>query len=105
MIALDKDQWYYLDELTAEQLREVAAAILTDIDSRTLWTKGDKDPVSTLESCLNTKRLLFYSNAGGYKSWLYHPKSYKVEAGDFTNAKSLFAVNNIEFKNKRICII
>ena len=29
----------------------------------------------------------------------------KVEAGDYTNAKSLFAVNNIEFKNKRICII
>ena len=27
---------------------------------------------------------------------------YKVE---YTNAKSLFAVNNIEFKNKRICII
>ena len=105
MITLDKDQWYYLDELTTEQLREVAAAILTDRDSRTLWTKGDKDPVSTLESCLHTKRLLFYSNAGGYKSWLYHPKSYKVEAVDYTNAKTLFAVNDIEFKNKRICII
>ena len=100
MIALDKDQWYYLDELTTEQLREVAAAVLTDRDSRTLWTKGDKDPVSTLESCLHTKRLLFYNIY-----WLYHPRSYKVEAGDFTNAKSLFAVNNIEFKNKRICII
>ena len=100
MITLDKDQWYYLDELTTEQLREVAAAILTDRDSRTIWTKGDKDPVSTLESCLHTKRLLFYSNY-----WFYHPRSYKVEAGDYTNAKSLFAVNNIEFKNKRICII
>ena len=32
MIALDKNQWYYLDELTTEQLREVAAAILTDIE-------------------------------------------------------------------------
>ena len=105
MIALDKDQWYYLDELTTEQLREVAAAILTDRDSRTIWTVADKDPVSILESCLHTKRLLFYSNAGGYKSWLYYPKSYKVDAGDYTNAKSLFAVNNIEFKNKRICII
>ena len=105
MIALDKDQWYYLDELTTEQLREVAAAILTDRDSRTLWTKGDKDPVNTLERCLNTKRLLFYSDVGGYSSWLYHHKIYKVEAGDYTNAKSLFAVNNIEFKNKRICII
>ena len=100
MIALDKDQWYYLDELTTEQLREVAAAVLTDRDSRTLWTKGDKDPVSTLESCLHTKRLLFYNIY-----WLYHHRSYKVEAGDFTNAKSLFAVNNIEFKNKKVCII
>ena len=105
MITLDKDQWYYLDELTTEQLREVAAAILTDRDSRTLWTKGDNDPVSTLESCLHTKRLLFYGNAGGHKAWLYHPKSYKAEAGDYTNAKSLFAVNNIEFKNKKVCII
>lgn len=105
MIVLDKDQWYYLDELNAEQLREVAAAILTDKDSRTIWTKGDKDPVSTLESCLHTKRLLFYNNSGGYKSWFCHPRSYKVEAGAYTNAKSLFAVNNIEFKNKRICII
>ena len=105
MIVLDKDQWYYLDELTTEQLRGVAAAILTDRDSRTLWTKGGKDPVNTLESCLHTKRLLFYSNAVDYKSWLYQPRSYKVEAGDYTNAKSLFAVNNIEFKNKRICII
>ena len=105
MIALDKDQLYYLDELTTEQLREVAAAILTDKGSRTLWAKGDKDPVNTLESRLNTKRLLFYRDVGGYSSWLYHPKSYKVEAGDYTNAKSLFAVNNIEFKNKRICII
>ena len=105
MIVLDKDQWYYLDELNAEQLREVAAAILTDKDSRTIWTKGDKDPVSTLESYLHTERLLFYSNAGGYNYWFYHPRSYKVEAGDFTNAKSLFAVNNIEFKNKRVCII
>ena len=105
MIALDKNQWYYLDELTTEQLREVAAAILTDRDSRTLWTKGDNDPVSTLESCLHTKRLLFYGNAGGHKAWLYHPKSYKAEAGDYTNAKSLFAVEVIEFKNKRICII
>ena len=41
----------------------------------------------------------------GDHSWLYHPKGFKVEAGDYTNAKSLFAVNNIEFKNKRICII
>ena len=105
MIALDKNQWYYLDELTTEQLREVAAAILTDRDSRTLWTKEDKDPVNILERCLNTKRLLFYGNAGGCKSWLYHHKIYKVEAGDFTNAKTLFAVNTIEFKNKRICII
>ena len=105
MITLDKDQWYYLDELTTEQLREVAAAILTDIDSRKLWTHNDKDTFETLKDCLHTKRLLFYSNVGGYKSWLYHPRSYKVEAGDFTNAKSLFAVNNIEFKNKRICII
>ena len=105
MITLDKDQWYYLDELTTEQLREVAAAILTDRDSRTLWTERDKDPVNTLESCLHTKRLLFYSNAVDYKSWLYHPRSYKVEAGDFTNAKSLFAVNSIEFKNKKVCII
>ena len=100
MITLDKNQWYYLDELTTEQLREVAAAILTDRDSRTLWTKVDKDPVNTLESCLHTKRLLFYNIY-----WLYHPRSYKVEAGDFTNAKSLFAVEDIEFKNKRICII
>ena len=105
MIVLDKDQLYYLDELTTEQLREVAAAILTDIGSRKLWAHNDKDPVSTLESCLHTKRLLFYSNVGGYKSWLYHPKSYKVEAGDYTNAKSLFAVEDIKFKNKRICII
>ena len=105
MIVLDKDQWYYLDELNAEQLREVAAAILTDRDSRKLWTHNDKDPVSTLERCLNTKRLLFYRYTGGYKSWLYHHKIPKVEAGDYTNAKSLFAVNNIEFKNKRICII
>ena len=105
MIVLDKTKFYYLEDLTIPQLREVAAAILTDRDSRTLWTERDKDPVSTLESCLNTKRLLFYGNAGSYKSWLYHPKSYKVEAGDYTNAKSLFAVNNIEFKNKRICII
>ena len=37
MIVLDKDQWYYLDELTTEQLREVAAAILTDKDSRTSY--------------------------------------------------------------------
>ena len=100
MITLDKNQWYYLDELTTEQLREVAAAILTDRASRTLWTERNKDPVSTLESCLHTKRLLFYSNY-----WLYHPRSCKVEAGDFTNAKSLFAVNNIEFKNKKVCII
>ena len=71
MITLDKNQWYYLDELTTEQLREVAAAILTDRDSRTLWTRVNKDPVSTLESCLHTKRLLFYSNAEGDKSWLY----------------------------------
>ena len=104
MIALDKDQWYYLDELTTEQLREVAAAILTDIDSRKLWTHNGKDPVDTLKNCLHTKRLLFYRYSGGYKSWLYHHKIHKVEAGDYTNAKSLFAVN-IEFKNKRICII
>ena len=105
MITLDKTKYYCLDNLTMRQLQEVADAILTDRDSRTLWTKRDIDPVSTLESCLHTKRLLFYSNAGGYKSWLYHPRSYKVEAGDYTNAKSLFAVNNIEFKNKKVCII
>ena len=100
MITLDKDQWYYLDELTTEQLREVAAAILTDIGSRKLWAHNDKDTFETLKDYLHTKRLLFYNNY-----WLYHPKGYKVEAGDYTNAKSLFAVNNIEFKNKRICII
>lgn len=105
MITLDKDQWYYLDELTTEQLREVAAAILTDRDSRKVWIHNDKDTFETLKDCLHTKRLLFYGDVGGYSSWLYHPRSYKVEAGDFTNAKSLFAVEYIEFKNKRICII
>ena len=59
MIALDKDQWYYLDELTTEQLREVAAAIMTDIDSRKIWTHNDKDTFETLKDCLHTKRLLF----------------------------------------------
>lgn len=97
---LDPRFRYDVEGLTTEQLREVAAAVLTDRDSRTLWTERDKDPVITLESCLHTKRLLFYNNY-----WLYHPRGYKVEAGDYTNAKSLFAVNNIEFKNKRICII
>ena len=104
MIILDKDQWYYLDELTTEQLREVADAVLTDRDSHKLWTHNGKDAFETLRGCLNTKRLLFYSNAGGYNSWLYHPKRPKVEVGDYTNAKILFEVN-IEFKNKKICII
>ena len=102
MIVLDKTKFYYLEDLTIPQLREVAAAIVSDEGSSTLWTYNGKDPVNTLKDCLHTKRLLFYSNAGGYKSWLYHPRSYKVEAGDYTNAKSLFAVNNIEFKNKKV---
>ena len=104
MIALDKDQWYYLDEVTTEQLREVAAAIVSDEGSKRLWTHNGKDPVDTLIGCLNAKRLLFFRRDGDH-SWLYHPKGFKVDAGDFTNAKTLFAVNNIEFKNKRVCII
>lgn len=104
MIALDKDQWYYLEDLTIPQLREVAAAIVSDEGSKTLWTHNGKDPVDNLIGCLNTKRLLFFRRDGDHY-WLYHPKGFKVDAGDFTNAKSLFAVNNIEFKNKRICVI
>ena len=104
MIALDKDQWYYLDEVTTEQLREVAAAIVSDEGSSTLWTHNGKDLVDILIGYLNTKRLLFFRRDGDH-SWLYHPKGFKVDAGDFTNAKTLFAVNNIEFKNKRVCII
>ena len=105
MIVLDKTKYYYLEDLTIPQLREVVAAILADEGSTTLWTHNGRDPVDTfLISCLNTKRLLFFRRDGDH-SWLYHPKSYKVEAGDYTNAKSLFAVEDIEFKNKRICII
>ena len=104
MIVLDKTKFYYLEDLTIPQLREVVAAVLTDRDSRTLWTKGDKDPVDILIGCLNTKRLLFFRRDGDHL-WLYYPKGYKVNAGDYTNAKTLFAVNNIEFKNKRVCII
>ena len=104
MIVLDKTKYYYLEDLTVPQLREVVAAILADEGSNTLWTHDGRDPVDTLISCLNTKRLLFFRRDGD-RYWLYHPKSYKVEAGDFTNAKLLFAVEDIEFKNKRICII
>ena len=104
MIVLDKTKFYYLEDLTIPQLREVAAAIVSDEGSITLWTHNGKDPVDTLIGCLNTKRLLFFRRDGDH-SWLYHHKGFKVDAGDFTNAKSLFAVEDIEFKNKRICII
>ena len=104
MIVLDKTKFYYLEDLTIPQLREVAAAIVSDEGSITLWTHNGKDPVDTLIGCLNTKRLLFFSRDVDH-CWLYHPKGFKVDAGDFTNAKSLFAVEDIEFKNKRICII
>ena len=105
MIILDKTKSYYLEDLTIKQLQEIADAVIVDKESRELWTKGNKNPVSTLRSCFYTKRLLTYSNAGGYNTWLYHPKGPKVDAGDYTNAKVLFGVRDIEFKNKRICII
>mgnify|MGYP003596613120 FL=1 len=104
MIVLDKTKFYYLEDLTIPQLREVAAAIVSDEGSSTLWTHNGKDLVDTLIGCLNTKRLLFFRRDGNHY-WLYQPKGFKVEAGDYTNAKSLFAVNNIEFKNKKVCII
>ena len=105
MIVLDKTKFYYLEDLTIPQLREVAAAIVSDEDSSsTLWTHDGKNPVDTLIGCLNTKRLLFFRRDGDH-FWLYHHKVFKVDAGDFTNAKSLFAVEVTEFKNKRICII
>ena len=36
---------------------------------------------------------------------LADPKEFKVNSGDFTNAKGLFKVEDITFKNKKVCII
>ena len=105
MIVLDKTKYYYLDNLTMSQLREVADAILADPRSFELWSKGNKDAFNTLKGYLKTKRLLFYRDEGNRSFWVYHPKEFKVNSGDFTNAKGLFKVGNITFKNKKVCII
>ena len=105
MIVLDKTKYYYLDNLTMSQLREVADAILADPGSFKLWDKGDKKAFNTLRGSLNTKRLLFYREEGNRSFWVYHPKEFKVNSGDFTNARGLFRGEDITFKRKRICII
>ena len=105
MITLDKTKYYYLDNLTMRQLQEVADAILADPKSFEIWDKGDKKAFNTLKGCLNTKRLLFYRYEGNHRFWVYHPKEFKVNSGDFTNAKGLFKVEDITFKNKKVCII